>query len=94
MKELKMSPRSPAEELKELDKKMLRVSFIDFLGAVALGLGWYVKYAAEPGSLHPILEQPNVALGLGIVGLAILAWGAAQMVSIARRRSELTKLLD
>ena len=94
MKELKMSPGSPVEELKQLDKRMLRVSIIDSLGAVALGLSWYVKYAAEPGSLHPILEKPNVALGFGIVGLAILAWGAAQMVSIARRRSELTKLVD
>ena len=86
-----MLPRSPEEKLKELDRKMVRVGIIDTPGFIALGLGLYAKFGAEPGDLHPILENPTVSSGLLIGGAAIAAWGALQMVSIARQRSEIER---
>lgn len=89
-----MMPRSPQEALRELDRKMVRVSIIDSLGVIALAIGLFARYSDNPASLHPLLGDPTVALGLMVVGGAIAAWGALQVLSIARQRARIQEKLD
>lgn len=81
-----MMPGNPEEELKELDKRMVRVSIIDAPGMIALGLGLFAKFGGNPGSLHPLLEDSGISTGLLIFGGAVAAWSATQMIAIAQRR--------
>ena len=89
-----MMPRSPEDELKELDKRLLRVSVIDTPGIIALALGLFAKFSDDPGSLHPVFQDPTVSTGLVVFGGAIAIWGLYQVISIVRRRSEVQSKLN
>lgn len=84
-----MMPLSPEEELKALEKRIVRVSIIDAPGMIALGLGLFALFGNNPGGLHPLLENSTVATGLLIFGVAISTWSVTQIIAIVRRRSEL-----
>ena len=86
-----MLTREEEKELSELDKKLLTINIIDFPALVLVALGLFGKFTDDPGSMHPILANTTVTTGMLVVGGAIAAWCAVQMISVARRRAELMK---
>lgn len=71
---------------------MVRVAMIDSLGAFVLAMGVLGKFA-NGVAIHPILKDPNVTTGMIVSGGVIMAWGAAQIVTITRRRSAIQREL-
>ena len=87
-------PMSPEEELRALDKQMLRANIIDTPGIILLALGVFSKTADDPASLHPVFADPMISNGLLVVGGVLTAWGTLMVISIIRRRSKIHKKLN
>ena len=85
-----MYPAEPEQELAALQKRMVRVAMIDSLGTFLLAMGLLGKFAISV-AIHPILKSPNVTTGMIVAGGVIMAWGALQIVAIARRRSAIQR---
>lgn len=86
-------PLDPEQELKELQKRQVRVAIIDGVGSILAGLGIFGKLAKDGGSLPPLLANSTVTTAMIVIGAVILTWGATQIIAIARRRVELQREL-
>ena len=89
-----MQNQNAEQEIKALDKKLLVINIIDFPAMILVALGLFGKFTEDPGSMHPLLENPNVTTGMLIAGGIIAAWCAVQIIAVARRRSELQKKIN
>lgn len=81
---------SKAEQrLKDIDKELIKVSIIDAPGSIMLGLGLYVKFAADGEAFLPILNNESVVNFMLVAGAAIMIWGAYKIVTLGREKAKL-----
>lgn len=56
-----------------MNREAIKARVIGFIGALALGLGVFALIDDTPGTLHPWLAVADVAWGLALGGLLLLA---------------------
>jgi hypothetical protein len=72
-----------------LTMKLVRVSMIGSLGWILLGLAIYAIWGAKGDAFLPILNDPNVANGMLILGVVIVAWETRQILGILKEKKDL-----
>ena len=88
-----MMPLDPTEEITQLRSRLRRVAILDAPGAILLGVALYGKFGADGEAFHPLLNDPTVTTGMAIIGGIIVAWGAAQTISITKRIANIERSL-
>lgn len=79
------------EELKKLDKKMLKLNLIGFPGAVFLGLGLFGLFTETPSDLHSLLGHEKFVYLLIFTGALIEIWQFTKILPLLKKRTVLTK---
>jgi hypothetical protein len=87
-----MLPLNAEEEIKQLDKKIVKLQIVAAPFNIALGLGLYGTFVDEPGRLFGLMGNPtfvNVLVGVGAAGLL---WEFLQVFGLVKRKTQLTAL--
>lgn len=81
-----------SDEIKALQREMIKVSILEAPGSVLLGLGLYARFGADGEPFLPILADESVVMGMLVAGGAIVLWGSLRFVMIGKRRKALENL--
>lgn len=81
---------SKDEELRQIQRKLLITGIIDAPGAILTALGLYGVFGADGNAFPGILNNQDIAFGAIVMGGAIMAWALVKMVSLLKRKSELS----
>lgn len=68
---------------------MLQV--VGMIGTALLALGLYGKFGARGGATLPILNNPEYAYGLIVIGAIILACETMMIIPVLKRLGELSR---
>lgn len=85
------------QQIKEIDKGIVRIAIIDLPGTILVGLALYALFAADGDAFLPILKNQTVVYVMLAVGAAIMLWGFMKTISLTKERARLHKekeLLD
>jgi hypothetical protein len=77
------------QQLKEVDKEIIKIGIIDAPGTIMLGLGLYAKFAANGNAFHPILNNHTVVNALIFAGAAIMVWGAFKLTTLSLKKAKI-----
>lgn len=77
------------EQLKDVTKQITVLSVVNMPGQVALGLGLYGYFAVNGDAFHPLLNNPDVVMGLLVFGIASSAITAIKSFSLFRQKKKL-----
>lgn len=81
----------PEERIKQIDKKIIKVSIIDAPGTMMLGLGLFAKFKGNPADLYPALGNPTVVNFMIVIGAVIMIWGGFKVFTLSKEKSQLKK---
>lgn len=82
---------TPEEQIKALDKKIIKSSIIDAPGTMLFGLGLFAKFSDSAASLYPALGNPTVVNFMIVIGAVIMIWGGYKVISLSMEKSQLKK---
>ena len=82
---------SNSEELKQVNKEIVKLNIIGFPGAMLLGFGLYGLFEKNSSSLHPLFGHERFVYLLLIAGALIEIWQFVKILPLLKKRVLLTK---
>jgi hypothetical protein len=80
---------SKEEELKNIQKEIVKVNILGSTGPILLGLGIYGKFGANGDAFIEILNNINVVYSFIIGGVFIMIWVFAVVLPLLKRKSKI-----
>ena len=78
------------DKVKALDKEFIIASVMEMPGVILVSLAAYAKFGANGHPFHPALADKSFIWAMFIIGSLIIASSFSKILSIAKRRKELT----
>lgn len=72
-------------------KEMKKISIMDTLGVILVGLGLYGKFGANGNAFHPLLNDPDVINTMLILGGCIMGYCAYQGIRLVTNKKTIDK---
>lgn len=80
---------NPEDKIKEIDKKITKVSVIEMPGSIMIGLGLYSKFSANGDAFHPLLNNESVVNIMIAIGVVIMIWGGYNIYTLSKEKMKL-----
>ena len=80
------------EELKKIDKEIIKLNIIGFPGAVFLGFGLFGLFEQNAPDLHTLFGYQKFVYLLLIAGALIEIWQFIKIVPLLKKRVSLAKI--
>jgi hydroxymethylglutaryl-CoA reductase len=77
------------QQIKDIDRQILKVSIMDAPGSILFGLGLYGKFAVNGDAFIPMLNEASIVNSCLAAGAAIMAWGGYKILTLSREKSQL-----
>lgn len=78
------APRS----IHDINKEIVKVAALSVPGVLAMAVGLYGFFVEDAAALHPLLEQPNLVVGLLGFGFISWLWYSRTLLRLAREKAQ------
>ena len=77
-------------DLKIVEKEIVKVQLIALPGIVLLGLGWYgIEHGLSGNAFHPLLNDKNIIYSCVGIGIFAMIWEIKSLFPLWKKRSKI-----
>lgn len=77
------------EQIKNIDKEIMKTKIITIPLMMISGLGFYGAFLAKGNAFHPLLNNMDVNYSLLAIGATTMIWSNIKTLSLTKKRTEL-----